>query len=195
MQPINDVASLFEHQRAVRAFADKPVDEATVTEVLRAATHAPSSQNAQPWRFIVVRDPAQKAVMSDVYEECFLQVYGAGAPDRADGRQPWTQVPVLIVCCIGVQGRPNIATGASIYPAVQNLMLRARSLGLGTVMTTLFRLQRDRFHEILGIPAGWEAAAIVPLGWPDRRYGPNRRPALETVVMRDRWDEAVSNLT
>lgn len=48
MQPINDVASLFKHQRAVRAFANTPVDEAIVSEVLRAATHAPSSQNAQP---------------------------------------------------------------------------------------------------------------------------------------------------
>ncbi|TAJ19579.1 MAG: hypothetical protein EPO65_06425 [Dehalococcoidia bacterium] len=194
MKPINDVATLFENQRAVRAFSDRPVDDTTVTEVIRAATHAPSSQNAQPWRFIVVRDPAQKAVMSEVYEECFLQVYGAGAPARADGRQPWTQVPVLIVCCIGVQGRPNIATGASIYPAVQNLMLRARSLGLGTVMTTLFRLQRDRFHEILGIPEGWEAAAIIPLGWPDRNYGPNHRPPVDEVVMRDRWTEPQPNL-
>lgn len=195
MQPIDDVATLFEHQRAVRAFADRPVDDATVNEVLRAATHAPSSQNAQPWRFIVVRDPAQKAAMSEAYEECFLKVYGDGAPARADGRQPWTEVPVLIVCCISVPGgRSNIATGASIYPAVQNLMLRARSLGLGSVLTTLFRLQRDRFHAMLGMPAEWEAAAIVPLGWPDRNYGPNRRPPLETMVMYDRWSEPPTNL-
>lgn len=188
MQPITDVARLFEHQRAIRAFSDRPVDDEVVREVLTAAIHAPSSQNGQPWRFIVVRDPEVKDALSALYEECFAEVYGDNAPARADGRQPWTQVPVLIVCCVETpNNRSSLPTGASIYPAVQNLMLRARSLGLGTVLTTLYRLRKAQMHEILGIPDGWDTAAIVPLGWPDRDYGKNRRPPLDTVVMHDRW--------
>ena len=67
-------------------------------------------------------------------------------------------------------------------------MLAARALGLGTVLTTLHRRRKARIHEILGIPDHIETAAIIPLGWPDREYGPNRRPPLERFVMRDRWN-------
>ena len=69
-------------------------------------------------------------------------------------------------------------------------MLAARALGLGTVLTTLHRRRKDELHEVLGIPDGIESAAIIPLGWPTRDYGPNRRAALDDVVMQDRWTEA-----
>ena len=77
-------------------------------------------------------------------------------------------------------------TGASIYPSVQPHAGRPR-LGLGTVLTTLHR-RKAQIHAILGIPDDIESAAIIPLGWPDREYGPNRRPSLERFVMRDRWN-------
>lgn len=60
-------------------------------------------------------------------------------------------------------------------------------LGLGTVLTTLHRRRKARIHGILGIPDGVESAAIIPLGWPDREYAPNRRPPLARFLMRDRW--------
>jgi nitroreductase len=87
-------------------------------------------------------------------------------------------------------GHAGFQTGASIYPACQNLMLQARALGLGTVMTTMHRRRRDRFHAILGIPDGYDSAAIIPLGWPAASYGRNVRPPVESVVMRDRWEPA-----
>jgi nitroreductase len=97
---------------------------------------------------------------------------------------------VLIVACVDTpaSGQAGFQTGASIYPSVQNLMLAARALGLGTVLTTLHRRRKARIHEILGIPDNVESAAIIPLGWPDREHGPNRRPPLERFVMRDRWN-------
>ena len=96
---------------------------------------------------------------------------------------------MLIVACVDTpaSGQAGFQTGASIYPSVQNLMLAARALGLGTVLTTLHRRRKARIHEILGIPDNVESAAIIPVGWPDREYGPNRRPPLERFVMRDRW--------
>jgi nitroreductase len=105
-------------------------------------------------------------------------------------RQPLSAAPVLIVACVNTpaSGQAGLQTGASIYPSVQNLMLAARALGLGTVLTTLHRRRKDRIHAILGIPDGIESAAIIPLGWPDREYGPNRRPPVEQFVMRDRWN-------
>lgn len=199
MQPISDVSELFAHQRAVRVFSDRDVSESLVAEVLEAATRAPSGSNTQPWRFIVVRDPAVKAELAEAYAEAQRSQSGsntggspaAGAGASAQAATPWNQVPVLIVACVRVPartGRAGFQTGASVYPAVQNLMLRARSLGLGTVLTTLHRRNRDRVHAILGIPDTHDSAAIVPLGWPAAPYGRNRRPPASAVTMRDRWD-------
>ncbi len=188
VEPVSDIWELFPRQRAVRAFADRAVPEDALTRVLEAATRAPSSQNGQPWRFIVIRDQAQKDALSEIYERCFQGVYGAAAPARAAGRQPWSEVPVLIAACVEApNGRTSMMTGASVYPAVQNLMLAARALGLGTVLTTLWRRENDAVRGLLGVPEGWEIAAITPLGYPATRMGKNRRPPVTDVVFHDRW--------
>jgi nitroreductase len=190
MKPVTDVHELFRHQRAIRSFTDQDVPDKLVHRVLTAAIHGPSGSNTQPWHFIVIRDPAVKRAISDAYEEARAAAY-PGRPLAAAGpRQLLSAAPVLIVACVDTpdSGQAGFQTGASIYPSVQNLMLAARALGLGTVLTTLHRRRKTRFHEILGIPDSVESAAIIPLGWPDREYGPNRRPPLERFVMRDRWN-------
>jgi nitroreductase len=189
MKPITDVHALFRHQRAIRTFTNEDVPEELVTQVLTAAIHAPSGSNTQPWHFIVIRDQAVKNAISEVYEEARAAAYGATPPSTGGVRQPLSAAPVLIVACVNTpaSGQAGFQTGASIYPSVQNLMLAARALGLGTVLTTLHRRRKARIHEILGIPDHIESAAIIPLGWPDREYGPNRRRPLAQFVMRDRW--------
>ena len=191
MKPITDVHELFRHQRAIRSFTDQDVPDELVHRVLTAAIHGPSGSNTQPWHFIVIRDAAVKQAISEAYEEARAAAYpNPGRPSVASGpRQPLSAAPVLIVCCVATpaSGQAGFQTGASIYPSVQNLMLAARALGLGTVLTTLHRRRKARIHEILGIPDNVESAAIIPLGWPDREYGPNRRPPVERFIMRDRW--------
>lgn len=191
MKPITDVHELFRHQRAVRAFRDEDVSDALVEKVLTAAIHGPSGSNTQPWHFIVIRDPQVKQAISDVYEEARADARTT-RPAASGPRQPLAAAPVLIVACVRVpaSGQAGFQTGASIYPSVQNLMLAARALGLGTVLTTLHRRRKAQIHAILGIPDQIETAAIIPLGWPDRAYGPNRRPPLERFVMYDRWSAA-----
>lgn len=189
MKPITDVQALFRSQRAIRAFTTEEVPEELVNQVLTAAIHAPSGSNTQPWHFIVIRDQAVKDAISEVYEEARAATYGSTRPATGGPRQPLSAVPVLIVACVHTpaSGQAGFQTGASIYPSVQNLMLAARALGLGTVLTTLHRRRKERIHDILGIPKHIESAAIIPLGWPDREYGPNRRQPLEKFVMYDRW--------
>ncbi|MEE8338456.1 MAG: nitroreductase family protein [Dehalococcoidia bacterium] len=189
MKPITEAMELFRHQRAIRAFSDKPVSDEVVEQVLQAAIHGPSGSNTQPWHFIVVRDQSIKEQLSEAYEEAIHEAYGDATPARGADRQPLSAAPVLIVPCVDTPptNRAGFQTGASIYPNVQNLMLAARALGLGTVLTTLHRRRKERIHEILGIPEGIESAAIIPLGWPTRDYGPNHRPPLANFVMRDRW--------
>jgi nitroreductase len=190
MTPITDVNELFRHQRAIRNFTDEEVPDALVDQVLTAAIHAPSGSNTQPWHFIVIRDQAVKNAISEVYEEARAATYGTRTPSTGGLRQPLSAAPVLIVACVNTpaSGRAGFQTGASIYPSVQNLMLAARAIGLGTVLTTLHRRRKARIHEILGIPDHIETAAIIPLGWPDREYGPNRRRPLKQFVMRERWN-------
>src|SRR4029453_4498653 len=177
MKPITDVHELFRHQRAIRNFTDEDVPDALVNQVLTAAIHGPSGSNTQPWHFIVIRDPRVKNAISEVYEEARAAA-GTTRPSAGGARQPPRPAP----------GQGGLQAGASIYPSVQNLMLAARTLGLGTVLTTLHRRRKAQIHAILGIPDDIESAAIIPLGWPDREYGPNRRPPLERFVMRDRWN-------
>jgi len=190
MKPVTDVHELFRRQRAIRNFTDEDVPDALVEQVLTAATHAPSGSNTQPWHFIVIRDPSVKQAISEVYEEARADISRVATPSAGGVRQPLSAAPVLIVACVNTpaSGHAGFQTGASIYPSVQNILLAARALGLGSVLTTLHRRRKARIHEILGIPDHIESAAIIPLGWPDREYGPNRRPPLEQFVMRDRWN-------
>jgi nitroreductase len=190
MKPVTDVHELFRHQRAIRSFTHEDVPDELVDQVLTAAIHAPSGSNTQPWRFIVIRDPSVKKAISDVYDEARADISRVTAASAGGVRQPLSAAPVLIVACVStpVSGRAGFQTGASIYPSVQNILLAARALGLGSVLTTLHRRRKNRIHEILGIPEHIESAAIIPLGWPDREYGPNRRPPLEQFVMRDGWN-------
>jgi nitroreductase len=188
MKPITDPMQLFRHQRAVRAFSDRPVTEEELRTVLQAAVHAPSGSNTQPWRFIVIRDQAVK----DAIDEQYRQIQGARTGNVEPGPGAMAKAPVLIVPCVRIPdrtGQAGFQTGASIYPACQNLMLAARILGMGTVLTTSHRVRREEVHAILGIPAGWESAAVIPLGWPDRSYGPNHRAPLDEAICLDRFSE------
>jgi nitroreductase len=191
MQPITDVFRLFRYQRAIRSFTEEPVPDELIDQVLTAAIHGPSGSNSQPWHFIVVRDPTVKQAISEVYEEA--RVAGP-TPSAGGARQPLSAAPVLIVACVDTpaSGRAGFQTGASIYPSVQNLLLAARALGLGSCLTTLHRRRKARIHEILGIPDHVESAAIIPLGWPDRDYGPNRRPPLAQFVRYDHWTSSTA---
>jgi nitroreductase len=196
MEPITDLSdplALFRGQRQVRKFADRPLEDGTLETILQAAVHGPSGSNSMPWRFIVVRDPETKQRLGDIYEACFAEQYGGNAPPRGQDRQHLADVPVLIVPCVRTprNGRAGFQTGASVYPSVQNLLLAARAMGVASGITTLHRIKLAEVHEILGIPEGWDSAAIVLLGWPDRSYGPNKRPPLERFVTYERWTDPV----
>ena len=184
MKPVTDVMQLFRAQRAVRAFSDRPVEEETLRQVLQAAVHGPSGSNTQPWKFIVVRDQAVKSALD--------REYSIAHNEPGDAPGVMAKAPVLIVACVRVPertGQVGFQTGASIYPACQNLMLAARALGLGTVLTTSHRIRNAEVKAILGVPEGWDTAAMIPVGWPDRNYGPNHRPPLDDAICLDRWSE------
>ena len=176
-------------QRAIRRFTARDVDDALIERILRAATRAPSARNVQPWRFIVVRERTSRQQLGAIFDDLGARMYGQGAPDRT----PWEDVPVLIVVCseyaFGEGEAAMAALGASIYPAVQNLLLAAQAAGLGTVLTTRWKAREAQLRPMLGLPENMAVHAIIPMGWPDGRYGKNRRVPVAEVTYRERFGQ------
>ena len=103
------------------------------------------------------------------------------------------EAPVWIVPCLE-GGTSTRTSGSSIYPAVQNMLLAARALGLGATLTTLYLAFEKETQAALGLPAGVDLYAILPIGYPIGRFGPIRRIALADVVYEDRWGQACRDL-
>ena len=176
------VETVMLRQRAVREFSDAPVDDAILERCIRAATFAPSGGNTQPWKFIVIRDRETKRGLGVIFDELGKQIYGANAPVRT----PWEDVPVLIACCTE-EGKAT--GGASIFPVVQNLLLAIHASGLGSVLTTRWKLREVEMKPLLGLPDGMEAHAILPVGWPARRYGRGKRLPVGEITYREKFGQ------
>jgi nitroreductase len=181
-------------QRAIRLIdTSRDVDDALIEQILEAGTHAPSGGNRQIYRFIVVRDPEVKRRLAEIYDTIGAQRYG-----NPESRTTWAKMPALIAACSlpapGPAGAGSnaarAATAASVLPAVQNMLLAVTALGLASVLTTLWKEEEAKVNEILGLPEGAEVHAILPIGWPDRKYGRNHRKPVAEVTYRDRWGEA-----
>ena len=198
-------------QRAIRRLKADPIPDATVRQIMETAICAPSGGNRQGWSFLVVRDAAKRKRLGELYREAWGELmkvpYYAGAsqapPDSPAGKmlasarhlgEHMGEAPVLILACIALDPgvKPTITTGASIYPAVQNIMLAARALGIGSCITTIHKFRDAQVKELLGIPADVETAALIPLGYPLGKFGrPPRRP-LPEVAFADRWGQALA---
>ena len=100
------------------------------------------------------------------------------------------EAPVWIVACLEDGAAPNRMAGASIYPAVQNMLLAIRALGLGSTLTTRHALYAAEADRAMGLPDGVHSYAILPIGYPMGKFGPVGRTKLEDVVFNERWGVA-----
>src|SRR5688572_3921173 len=144
-------------QRAMRRLKPDPIPDAVLRQIMDATICAPSGGNRQGWSFLVIRDTAKRARLGELYREAWAELMktpyyrGASAApsDSPEGKMVASarhlaehlgEAPVLVLACIGTAGAgPTITTGASIYPAVQNLMLAARALGDGSCITQVHK--------------------------------------------------------
>jgi nitroreductase len=209
--------------RAVRRLRTDPVPDGAVLRVVRAATWAPTGGNAQPWRVIVLRDPAKKLALQKLYLSGW-EKYSAGHRELLksmvdEHRKPqermlaaadhlarhFHEAPVILMFCFNPSllaitdaalDRPSIVGGASVYPAVQNALLACRAEGLGCTLTTLLCAEEPRVKELLGIPEEWATAAAVPIGYPvGTGHGPLVRRAPEQMAYADTWGERLPEQT
>jgi nitroreductase len=208
MPESTDVFEIIHSTRAMRRLKPDPVPDALIAKILKAGQCAPNGGNTQRWKFLVIRDTAIKRAVQVWYKRALDEVigprYASSAPPpgaTADGykRQHsaveyltdhFHEAPVWIVPCIESADKPNRSSGASIYPAVQNMLLAARALGLGATLTTRHLLYEKESEAALGLPAGVHSYAIIPVGWPMGKFGPVGRGPLADFVYLDRWGQA-----
>jgi nitroreductase len=182
---LDALEQLMARQRAIREFSAEPVDDALIERLIAAATRAPSAKNVQILRFVVVRDAALKQQLAALYD---------AAPASAPGPTPWEDTPALIfVCSEDPFGRSEsglAALAGSVYPGIQNLLLAVQAAGLGAVLTTSrAKAKESEIKSLLRLPVEMSIHAIIPIGWPARRFGKNRRRPVSEVAFRDRYDQ------
>jgi nitroreductase len=195
--------------RTIRRFTEEPVDDATLARCLEAATWAPSGANAQAWRFVVLRSPELRAVVATAAAqalEVIEPVYGMTRPAEDDhSRRARTNRATYelhdradeFTSVLFLQERfpqaSELLLGGSIFPAMQNFLLAARALGLGTCLTSWASYGGEPLlRAAVGVPDNWMLAGHVVAGWPRGNHGPVRRRPLSEVVFLDRWDERAS---
>jgi nitroreductase len=203
--------------RAIRRFTDQPVSDADIETCLKAAQQAPSGGNVQPQQYFVFTDPERKAEVARWYKQAFDRyeaTLDAPREFRDDqARRSWERTtaasrhladhlqdtPVIVlVLQARIPWEPRDEQGpmdigrldASVYPSVQNFCVAARSLGLGTALTTVIRVYGDDALEALGVPAGrFEIAALIPVGYPSGNFGVAPRKPAAAVTHWNRWGE------
>lgn len=170
-------------RRSIRRYKSTPVDDKTVELVLEAARWAPSWKNTQCWRFIAVRDNDIKSQLANI------TTFNNPSTDAI------RNAPVVIVACAEL-GKSGYSDGQQasdkgdwymfdVALAMQNLVLAAHSLGLGTVYNGLFDAKKAA--TILNVPAGFCVVSLTPLGYPDQEPAPRPRKELAQIAFYDKF--------
>lgn len=196
-------------QRAVRRLHTDPVDDDLLLRLLELSLKAPTSSNSQDWAYIVVKDRAQKARLARLYRVLYrtfnplVRRSVEGDPEAKRQVRPgqwqaenFEDIPVFVIPCYrrtlkhAPVGFPQISVSSfygSVYPAVQNLLLACRAVGLGASLQTLPIWFVPAAKRILGLPWNVNPVCIIPIGWAKGRYGPTKRIPIEEVVHVDHY--------
>jgi nitroreductase len=197
--------------RSIRLYRDDPVPPEALRAILFAASRAPNGSNHQPFRFLVLTTGPKAAEAKRLIGQSARQMWESKSRtdgfDRGSGgihNSPKARlartmqhyvdnlerVPVIVLPCLVRYREPAALEGASVYPACQNILLAARALGYGGVMTGWHRGVERELRDLLGVPDSAWVAATITLGRPRGRHGPVRRRPLQELVFEDSWGEA-----
>jgi nitroreductase len=187
--------------RAIRRYRSEPIPEGDLQRILWYASRAPSGSNRQPFRFLVISHERTdvRIMLAEAFRDAWQQKRTADGyrPSRfADSMQEFVDdfehTPGIILVCLERYRAPSVYEGASVYPAVQNLLLAARGLGYGGALTMWHLSVEAELRQALEIPEEVALSACVTLGRPKGKHGPLRRRPLEELVYVDRWGAAPS---
>lgn len=199
--------------RAIRRYTDEHIPTDVLNQILWSASRAPSGSNRQPFRFLAVTDGEVadnvKSLLGDSFRTGWAakmrtDSYQTGSgqdPNSAKSRQAATmqhyvdhieQVPVIVFACLVRYREASPTEGASIYPACQNLLLAARSLGYGGALTMWHQGVESQLRQLLEIPDNVAISACITLGKPQGSHGPVRRRPISELVFENQWGSSAS---
>ncbi|MGY6502134.1 MAG: nitroreductase family protein [Acidimicrobiales bacterium] len=208
----DEVLDVIATTRAIRRYAPDPIPDDDLAAILFAASRAPSGSNRQSFRFLVLRDGPRAVEAKALLGAAFRAGWsakrsddgyetGSGVVDDSPKARTaramqhfvdhFEQTPVVVLVCM-VGRRGLLTDGGSVYPACQNLLLAARALGYGGVMTMWHHAVDGELRQLLGIPDDVPIAATIPLGRPLGGHGPVRRRPLDELVYDDQWESSAS---
>lgn len=192
--------------RAIRRYTSDPVTDNDLAAMMFAATRAPTGSNRQTFRFLVLRDGPvaadAKRLLGESFRRGWNEKRSADSYDRnANEASPKARMartmqhfvdhfeatPVVVLACVKIR-HGGLSDGGSIFPACQNLLLAARGLGYGGVLTGWHATVEDELRELTGIPDTHAIAATVPIGVPQGNHGPVRRRPVRELVYDDVWE-------
>jgi nitroreductase len=210
--PISAIEAL-STTRAIRRYTNDPIPAETLNQILWCASRAPSGSNRQPFRFLTVTDGVVadkvKSLLGDSFRKGWAAKlkydgYQTGSgqdPNSPKSRQAATmqhyvdhieQVPVIVFGCLVRYRDASPTEGASIYPACQNLLIAARSLGFGGALTMWHQGVEAELRELLAIPDNVAISACITLGKPQGSHGPVRRRPIVELVFENQWGNSPS---
>lgn len=196
--------------RAIRRYRDEPIPASDLATIMFAASRAPTGSNRQNYRMLCLVDGPNAVKAKGILGESFragwkakqsADGYTTGSGVSADSPKArmarsmehfvehFERTPVVVLPCVR-RRHHSMTDGASVYPACQNLLLAARALGYGGVITGWHAPVEAELRTLLGIPDDHDIAACIPLGRPMGKHGPVRRRPLAELVYDDAWDAA-----
>lgn len=199
--------------RPMRRLKPDPIKKEILTEILDAAVCAPNALNTQPYKFIVLEDPAEKAWFGKSYDEAMKLRFTPILPNEDDNSKharnlrtamrfgkTMKDVPVLLVVCgkrdwpysVDKKDRMGQAppSPGSVYPCVQNILLGCRAKGLGASLTTMHQVFEDELSQRLLIPEEYGIVAVIPIGYPKGNFGPVSRVPTSGLTYKDKWGQS-----
>jgi nitroreductase len=192
--------AMFTHRAIRRLDPNRPISDAHLKIMMDAASKAPSGGNTQPARFLVIRDKQKIAAFGKLYFEAWWakrwDAYGwTGKGDIPEGSV--YRMPALLadelgnapVVVLSFSAKSGIAE-SSTFPGVQNLLLAARALGIGSVLTTLHPKVMDRVNAMFNVPEDMAFHCCIPLGHPRGNFGPTPRLPTSETTYWDSWGAA-----
>lgn len=186
-------------QRAIRRLKPDPISVADIRTIIEAAQKAPNGGNRQIGRWVVMHDPKIIAEFGKLYHEAW---WAKRADEGVHSREDFPaghkthfsaaklademkDAPLVILACSQGGHADN-----SIFPTVQNLLLAARALGIGSCLTTLHPSVEERVYKLLSIPADIKIHCCLPMGYPRGNFGPTSRLPSQEITHYNGWDQS-----
>lgn len=189
--------------RAIRRLKSDPVPVELVRKVCEAGIYAPSGGNRQPWFFVAVMDQEKRAFIAKKYNDNFQSYIlpakeAAEKPDYPEAKrrnmraaiylaEHLHEAPVhLFVAGWTRRGQPQ---SQALFPAIQNVLLACRAVGLGASLTTAHRAYGDEIDQYIGLSKKTPSCALIPIGWPKGKYGTPTRRSIDDAFFVDQIPE------